>query len=202
MRRAPAPSAFPPRSPTRRPDSSPAARGAADARARHLAAPHLVMLDEPTNHLDIDSRSALVAGINEFPGAVILVSRPPPDRGLRRPAVARRQRRGHAVRQRPRRLRRLILVGQRRPWDGLRQRRQIACTEAPRQGRSPPFGCRKAHRIGPDKAPNNRTGERIRTADEGDRAARIRRSPSPICSPATPPKRRHLPNCGRKTQRR
>ena len=39
-----------------------------------FAGPHLVMLDEPTNHLDIDSRSALVAGINEFPGAVILVS--------------------------------------------------------------------------------------------------------------------------------
>jgi ATP-binding cassette subfamily F protein 3 len=39
-----------------------------------LSGPHLVMLDEPTNHLDIDSRSALITGINEFPGAVILVS--------------------------------------------------------------------------------------------------------------------------------
>jgi ATP-binding cassette subfamily F protein 3 len=36
--------------------------------------PHLMILDEPTNHLDIDSRAALIAGINDFPGAVILVS--------------------------------------------------------------------------------------------------------------------------------
>jgi ATP-binding cassette subfamily F protein 3 len=36
--------------------------------------PHLVVLDEPTNHLDIDSRAALIAAVNSYTGAVILVS--------------------------------------------------------------------------------------------------------------------------------
>ena len=39
-----------------------------------LDKPNLLILDEPTNHLDIDAREKLLTALNDFEGAVILVS--------------------------------------------------------------------------------------------------------------------------------
>ncbi len=36
--------------------------------------PHLLVLDEPANHLDIDSRAELIRSLNDYEGAVIVIS--------------------------------------------------------------------------------------------------------------------------------
>jgi ATP-binding cassette subfamily F protein 3 len=73
----------------------------ADTRAEHLSGgekarlllalatfhgAHLLILDEPTNHLDVDAREALVRALNDFEGAVILITH---DRHLIEAAVDR-----------------------------------------------------------------------------------------------------------------
>lgn len=39
-----------------------------------LEKPNILILDEPTNHLDMDSRQALMVALNDFEGAVILIT--------------------------------------------------------------------------------------------------------------------------------
>jgi ATPase subunit of ABC transporter with duplicated ATPase domains len=39
-----------------------------------ISEPDILLLDEPTNHLDIETTEGLLAGLKDFPGAIVIVS--------------------------------------------------------------------------------------------------------------------------------
>ena len=129
--------------------------------------PHLVVLDEPTNHLDIDSRAALIDAINDYPGAVILVSH---DRYLIEACADRLW---------------LVADGQVTPFDGdlddyrrlvLADRRDDKERERQPKGASRGDARRAAAQLrvelAPLAAPDRRCGRRGRATERRDRAHR------------------------------
>ena len=40
----------------------------------NILKPHAIFLDEPTNHLDIESINALITAINNYKGAIVIIS--------------------------------------------------------------------------------------------------------------------------------
>lgn len=42
-----------------------------------LEKPHVIILDEPTNHLDVDTRQSLIQALNNYDGAVMIISHDP-----------------------------------------------------------------------------------------------------------------------------
>ncbi|MBI1202786.1 MAG: ATP-binding cassette domain-containing protein [Rhodopseudomonas sp.] len=103
-------------------------------------APHLIILDEPTNHLDIDSRGALIEAINDFPGAVILVSH---DRYLLEACVDRLW---------------LVAGGQVRPFDGdLNDYHRYVLSDGKPANKAPP-------RVAPAEARKAAAEKRAETA--------------------------------------
>ena len=137
-----------------------------------FAGPHLVILDEPTNHLDIDSRAALIEAINDYPGAVILVSH---DRHLIEACADRLW---------------LVANGRSSPFDGdLDDYQQLVLTQrgangtnAESRGERGPSrlgradlrraAAEKARRARPPAPPHRRRGSRGRPPECGDRADR------------------------------
>jgi ATP-binding cassette, subfamily F, member 3 len=112
--------------------------------------PHLVVLDEPTNHLDIDSRAALIEAINDYSGAVILVSH---DRFLLEACADRLW---------------LVASGEVRPFDGdLDDYRRLVLT-----GSGPDAA---AERGGTAEARVSRAGQRRAAAEKRSELAPLRR---------------------------
>ncbi len=93
-------------------------------------APHLLILDEPTNHLDVDARQALVQALNDFPGAVLLISH---DRHLLELTTDRLW---------------LVADGQVTPWEGDIDdyRRMSLRNDAPKDANAPSEKDRRAAR--------------------------------------------------------
>lgn len=118
-------------------------------------APHLLILDEPTNHLDIDSRSALIEAIADYPGATILVSH---DRHLLDACADR-----------------LLLVadGAVRPFDGdLDDYRRRILTERNDDGKSAKNDKQKDPRLTPEDARKLAAQKRENAKDLRQRVAR------------------------------
>ena len=129
--------------------------------------PQILVLDEPTNHLDIDSRDALIEAVNEFPGAVLLISH---DRNLIELTADRLW---------------LVAGGRVRPYDGdladyHRSLLAGPADERPRGGerraepeaRPAPARRRAAGRAGAPAPGRERGGARARAAERGSGEAR------------------------------
>ena len=179
--------------PTRRSRISRAARSrGCCSDLRRFGGPHLVILDEPTNHLDIDSRAALIEAINDYPGAVMLVSH---DRYLLEACADRLW---------------LVADGTVAPFDGdLDDYRRLTLAERGGGGTRDAAGC-TARRIARRSAPGGRgaagraraaarahqgRGGRDRPARRRNRAARCRARRA-RCVSRSGPRGAHLPRRG------
>jgi ATP-binding cassette subfamily F protein 3 len=119
-------------------------------------APQLLLLDEPTNHLDVDARQALVQALNDFPGAVVLVSHDP-----------------HLIELVAERLW-LVADGTVRPFEGDLEDYRHQLAEQRRQGRAAARSARTARADG--AAAPNRKVKRRAAAQARAEAAGLRRA--------------------------
>ena len=157
-----------------------------------LDKPNLLILDEPTNHLDIDARNELLTALNDFDGAVILVSH---DRRLIEATADR-----------------LLLVsdGQVTPFEGdlddyrrfllsgdNTATRRVPVVDEPEVKVSKeevaPQRCREARQ--PQAAEGQGRRRRIpdRDLDQPNSPSWTRRCPIPCCSPRIRPRRAPFP---------